>query len=93
MVVNDAVPPLRTPLPIGMAPLKNTTRPVALAGDTVAVIVTLWLRCDGLGETAVIVVVVGGICEYSGTPARAKMKATTTSLRMVNRFAIPPDPP
>ena len=87
-MVNDAVPPLRDALPIGMAPLKKATRPVAVAGDTFAVMVTFWLRwAIPLGETAVIVVVVE-ICEYSGTAAAAKMQAAVRRLRKVTRFPI-----
>ena len=57
--VIEAVPPLNVAVPIFVGPLKKSTVPVAAAGTTVAVIVTLLFKQDGLGlrETVVLVAV------------------------------------
>ena len=45
-VVNDALPPLRPAVPRELVPSKNSTVPVAVDGDTVAVKVTGWPNVD-----------------------------------------------
>jgi len=70
-VWNVAVPPLRSALPMGAAPAKNATRPVAAAGVTVAVRLTLWLLCVKAGE--VIRVVVVGVSPKRGAVVAARM--------------------
>ena len=57
-VLMVAVPPESAALPSEMAPSKNSTVPLAAAGDTVAVIATDSPNADGFGEVATVVVVV-----------------------------------
>lgn len=56
-VDNDAVPALSVTVPMGLAPSRNCTVPVAPAGDTVAVNVTLSPKVEGFrdDESAVVV--------------------------------------
>ena len=54
-VLIDAVPPLNGALPSDVAPSKNWTVPVAVAGVTVAVTVTLWPTTDGFGDVVTAV--------------------------------------
>ena len=54
-VLIDAVPPLNGALPSDVAPSKNWTVPVAVAGVTVAVTVTLCPTTDGFGDVATAV--------------------------------------
>lgn len=63
-VVNVALPALRVPLPIELAPSRNETVPDGVPGElllTVAVKVTDWPVVDGFADdaTAVVVVAVG----------------------------------
>ena len=55
-VLVDAVPPLTGDVPSDVAPSKNWTVPVAVAGVTVAVTVTLWPTTDGFGDVVTAVV-------------------------------------
>ena len=50
VVLSDAVPPLTVAVPITVAPSRNCTLPVAVAGDTVAVTVTGVPKTDGFAD-------------------------------------------
>src|SRR5215471_19008941 len=63
---------------MGISPLENATRPLALAGVTVAVIVTFWLNCAGLGERLMIVVVVGVCAPTKLVVSRERLKAASS---------------
>ena len=56
-VDSDAVPPLTGAVPREVAPSKNCTVPVAAAGDTVAVNVTVCPDVDGFADDASAVLV------------------------------------
>jgi hypothetical protein len=56
-VENVALPPLKVPLPIVVAPSRNVTDPVAVDGETEAVKVTNWPYFDGFKLVARLVVV------------------------------------
>jgi hypothetical protein len=55
VVVRVAVPFFKTPVPMVTKPCRNVTVPEAVAGETVAVSVTLWFRLDGFGEDVRVV--------------------------------------
>ena len=55
-VERDAVPAFTVPVPSELAPSKNSTLPVAAAGETVAVNVTDCPDVDGFTDDASVVV-------------------------------------
>jgi len=67
-VDSAALPPLRVAVPSEVAPSKNCTVPVAAAGDTFAVSVTLCPNVDGLALEDTVVVVLAPLTPCDRVP-------------------------
>ena len=71
-----------------MAPLKNSTLPLATDGVTVAVSVTLWPTTDGFGVLASVVVLVPWIVNCASLASVATFAFTSATVARTSALAV-----
>ena len=88
-VESDAAPPLRDALPRDVVPSKNCTVPVAVAGDTVALNLTLVPKVDGLRLEVRVVVVPAGLTVWASEVEVLPLKVASPPYTAVIECAPP----